>query len=671
MNTVSFEDTKLPAAYHSGPSRPTSIPLDQRYFIAWDGEGMNLRGPNRPQNYVLFGASTGDSISSRQLKTFEILDLILDVGRRNPAGIHVGFAFNYDTNMIVQSLSSTALTMLHRDGWINLNRKNGSRYRIAVRAGKSFQVTRFEPEWNPETNKNARCTVTIFDIFTFFGVSFVKTAEAMLGKDIEGMDIVREGKAARKDFQYEDIGYVRKYWDAEIELVRLVAEELRRRLYGAGLRIREWHGPGALASYANKEHGTKEHMDITSDEIRRAARYAYAGGRFELYKVGRVRGPVYGLDINSAYPFAIAQLPSLQGGYWQYVERPTNVQTFGVYRIRLAQHVGFDRPPGPLFHRDERHNISYPWLVEGWYWSPEAARMVHHPQAELLEGWEFVHNESEPFAWVRDVYGKRRLWQQQGNSSEWSLKLLLNSLYGKMAQRVGWDEKRGRIPPWHQLEWAGWVTSYCRSMLYNMIRRIPWDQLIAVETDGIYTTMDPSSLGVTASKELGGWSVDVYDELVYIQSGLAWLRSGESWDSKRRGLDANTFTLSQCVEYTKSLQPGVRWDSYHGQQTRFITLGAAVHQANGDGGKLKGRHCVWRTTEKRVLPGEHGKRIHMPHLCSGCDSGATAWEAPHDLVIRSQSQVGVMSTQHSIPWEGKDNAEWRDYQQGEGEPYRD
>lgn len=670
MNTISFEDAKLPAAYHGGVSRPASVPLDDRFFIAWDGEGMNLRGVGKPQNYVLFGASTGDSITSRSLHTFEILDLIIAVGRRNPGGIHVGFAFNYDTNMIVQSLSSVALGMLHRDGWINLTRKDGSKYCITVRPGKSCRVTKYEPGYDREQNPHAKHTVTIFDIFTFFGTSFVKAAEAMLGTDVEGMDIVREGKAARKDFEYEDLDYVKKYWTAEIEMVRLVAEELRRRLYDVGLRIKEWHGPGALSSFANKQYGTKEHMAVNNDEIRKAARYAYAGGRFELFKVGRVTGPVYGIDINSAYPYAISQLPSLSDGEWRYVEYPKRVVDFGVYHIRFTQHAGFDTRPGPLFHRDERHNISYPWLTEGWYWSPEAARMMHNPHAKVIAGWEYIHNESEPFAWVRDTYEQRRAWKDEGNSSEWALKLLLNSLYGKMAQRVGWDEKKGRIPPWHQLEWAGWVTSYCRSMLYSVIHRIPWSELVAVETDGIYTTMDPSALGITANRELGGWSIDEYDELMYIQSGLAWLRDSDGWHSKRRGLDANTFTLEQTMVYVRSLEPGVRWDSYRGKQTRFITLGAAVHNANGDGGKVKARHCVWHTSEKRVLPGEHGKRIHMPTMCGACDVNASAWEAPHDLVIRSMARAGVMSQQHSIPWEGMDDAEWREYDSSEGEPYR-
>jgi Tat protein secretion system quality control protein TatD with DNase activity len=48
------------------------------------------------------------------------------------------------------------------------------------------------------------------------------------------------------------------------------------------------------------------------------------------------------------------------------------------------------------------------------------------------------------------------------------------------------------IPPRsHCLPLAGWVTSYTRAMLYNVLRQVPRDRLIAVETDGIYMTHDP------------------------------------------------------------------------------------------------------------------------------------------------------------------------------------
>jgi hypothetical protein len=659
------EDVDNFVSYHKGRnSRPDRIPAHQRRFIAWDGEGMNLNGDNKPQFYVLFGCSTGDVIKGRGLGTFEICDFILRIGAENPDAIHVGFAFTYDMNMIVKSLHPNNLKYLHENGYCRLKTKEGQTYVLQMRRGKWFSVSKYGVSYDRKRNPHDKTTVRIFDIFGFFTCSFVKAVSEMLGPDAPGMDIVREGKAQRQDFRYEGMEYVEKYWQAEIALLAQVAEELRRRLYGAGLQITSWHGPGALASYTMKTHGIKAHMSVCPDPVREAARYGYAGGRFELFKAGRIEGPVYSLDINSAYPYAISQLPSLTEGEWHHVSAPARVARFGIYRIRYRRRAGFTHDPGPIFHRDVRGNISYPHIVEGWYWSPEMARVWNSPYVEIIEGWEYLGGNTRPFSFVREMYDKRREWKAAGNPQQLALKLCLNSLYGKMAQRVGYNEKTGRIPPWHQLEWAGWVTSYTRSMLYGVMARIPWENLIAVETDGIYTTLDPATLGIADSQELGGWESDTYDEIIYLQSGLAWLRKGDEWTAKRRGLDPDSMTLEASVNYAKSLGANIAWTPYTAKSTRFIGLGAALSSNT----PVKVKHCRWETNDRLIMPGEKGKRIHFAPSCRACAEGLSAYDMAHDLVIRSRSMVGEMSYPHDIPWEKTEQTvEWREYAEAMGE----
>ncbi len=646
--------------YHKGrPSRPTAIPLEQRKFIAWDGEGINLSGEGKPQSYVLFGCSTGDKIIAPGIHTFDLLDFIVEIGIKHPDAFHIGFAFGYDSNMIIKSLNESNLSYLHKNGFVKLKRPNGDRFCITYRKGKSFTVSRYKSQHNRAKNSYAKHTVRIYDVFSFFTTSFINAVEKLLGNEAEGLDIVREGKALRNDFTYDQIDYITKYWLAEIKLLSALAEELRRNLYGAGLRIKDWHGPGALASYVLNQNKIKQHMMRNNDEIRLASRYAYAGGRFEPYKVGRVLGPVYGIDINSAYPYGITQLPSLTEGEWVHESNPKRIAKFGIYHVVLNHSVGFAKPPGPLFHRDEYHNLSYPWLTDGWYWSPEVIGLIHSSKVHILEGWHYIGSKTKPFEWVRDMYNTRQEWKRKGFSSELALKLCMNSLYGKMAQRVGWDEKNNRIPPWHQLEWAGWVTANTRATLYDVMKQIPWKDLIAVETDGIYTTYDPAKLDIKVSKELGEWDITEYEEVIYVQSGLAWLKSAKGWEDKRRGLDANTFTLQQCQEYIQTLEANTIWKPFMGKSSRFITLGQALNSE----APTKVKHCVWETNDREISPGETGKRIHLPTNCSACESGHSAWEKPHDLVIRSLTQIDVMSVPHSIPWEDKDDeqVEWRQY----------
>lgn len=506
-------------------------------------------------------------------------------------------------------------------------------------------------------------------MFSFFTCSFIKAYEDLIGNV---PDIITKGKAGRSTFSVEEFGDVVKYWTVEIQMLKELANELRKRVYGAGLRIKDWHGPGALASFAMRANGIKQHMARSNDDVRMAARYAYAGGRFELFKIGRIEGPIYGIDINSAYPFAIAKLPSLSDGEWCHVDRSDihkklsdchALPPFGLWKLRLRDRDkgGFAHEPSPLFHRDLDHNISFPWYTEGWYYSHEAYLAYQHG-AEIVEGWFYQSSAEKPFAWITDMYETRRDWKRRGLSSQLALKLCMNSIYGKLAQRVGYDPEKGTLPPWHQLEWAGWVTSYTRAMLFSIIRKIPYQDLVAVETDGIYTTADPSSLGIVDSKELGGWEVSEYKEMMYVQSGLAWfMDSNGEWHTKRRGLDSGSFTLDDCRDYLSTLAPGAPWNPFVGNTTRFVGLGQALASK-----WFTQRHCVWETKPREINPGSTGKRIHVHRMCRACRDGRTALETAHDLVISSRSTLDIRSVPHSIPWEQEVGRKaWRDMQTAE------
>lgn len=663
---------EMAPSYHAKKSdRTVDSQLDLKEFIAWDGEGVNLRGEGKPQSYVLFGNSEDYIANPRGLDTFQCLDFIIDIGIRYPKRTHVGFAFTYDSNMIVQSLSPVTLAKLHQQGWVRIANSDGEKYVITFLRGKYFRVTKQFIGYNRKTNPNAKITVCIYDIFSFFNCSFIRAYEDMIGPI---PDVIERGKAERGNFHIDAFDEILYYWSVEIQLLKKLVEELRKRVYNAGLRINEWYGPGALASYALKQHQTKKHLVETNEEIRKAARYAYAGGRFELFKVGRFSGPIYGIDRNSAYPFAISQLPSLIDGEWEHVIQPTRLAKFGVYRVALKKFAGFTLIPGPVFHRDKEHNITFPWITDGWYWGPEA---FHAQQlgATIVEGWEFHGYSLKPFTWIADMYDQRREWKLRGISAQLALKLCMNSIYGKLAQRVGYNPETGRRPPFHQLEWAGWVTSHTRADLFALLKKIPNEHLISVETDGIYTTYPPEKLGIKAGPEIGAWSITEYEELMYVQSGLAWMKGEDGWLGKRRGLDSckrghtvtqcdcpEVFSLARCRNYLASLQPlpdrHTRWPVFEGCTTRFIGLGQALQSS-----PVLASHCVWETRPREISVGSTGKRIHVPQLCRGCKAGSSAYDVPHDLVVNTMAVLDPYSYPHDIPWEESEgHPRWRLYE---------
>jgi hypothetical protein len=322
----------------------------------------------------------------------------------------------------------------------------------------------------------------------------------------------------------------------------------------------------------------------------------------------------------------------------------------------------FIKQPGPLFHRSEAGNVTFPPRTTGWYWTPEVKAMlahVDHRSITITEGWEYIGWQSRPFSeFVPEYFDRRRAWKSAGVGAEKAIKLALNSLYGKMAQRVGW-ERTGGAPTWHQLEWAGWVTSFTRAALYDVLARIPWQDQIAVETDGIYTTATPESLGIDHSKALGEWEIKEYDELLYLQSGVYCLRAGGEWTSKYRGLNPGALSAQDMAEYLQTCKPGEPWEPITGPDTKFIGYQTALARSRKNHERFHDQHRHWVTIpDRKIDVGSVGKRVHRN--CRTCKDQLTAYEYPHDLTIASAAFKDWQSTRHHIPWRDDDQEpEWR------------
>lgn len=621
--------------------------IRNRQFICWDGEGAKLGGEGKPQNYILFGNCLGDYITGRDLTFKQIIDLIIKTEEANPDSWHVSFAFTYDVNQIVKHLSRPQHIRLHSTGELAY----GSYY-ISWQRGKVFQVTK-------RYKDGRKTTATIYDIFSFFASSFVKAVKQYLGSTPE-LEVVEAGKEKRMAFssmsELDDL--ILPYWKTEITLMHKLVDALRERLYEADLFITKWHGPGALASYAMKKHGIKHHMQKTPPAVNRAAQHAYAGGRFELYKAGRYQGPIYSLDINSAYPHVISNLPSLQGAEWEHISHPTSMDLSytGLFRVKWPRLHLFAKEVAPGFYRDKFDRIFYPPQVDGWYWTSEARDIFRTGQrydvTPIFEEAYILSTDIDemPFRWVRDVYQRRANWKKLGIPAQLSLKLLLNSMYGKMAQRIGWNEDTKEPPNWHQLEYAGLVTSEVRSRVWNALMQFNWRDIIAVETDGIYVTQNPRELDFNIGDGLGQWEIGEYEEVVYLQNGFYFLRDKNgNLTSKYRGLDPGSVDYDSIRNLLRSISdPRDRWPSIIGTTTRFITLGAA----NPIYANYREKFCTWEEMKDREIEIGVGKRVHIPENCEACHMDRGPWDSLHDLCIGiHQPTDSGISKPHPLPWE--------------------
>lgn len=682
-HTADPELAKMRKARHeaSRPPRQRTVPVRQRRVIAWDGEGIKLSGPRHPQHYVLFGCSADTDNPlvidgpKDDLDFYRLADYIVSIGDRYPKAIHVGYFFKYDHNMIVKSLPWPMKAALYEKN--RCRAKHGIyTYAVSWIPGKSITISR------KITGSKRGTSVTIDDIGPFFASSFVSAYTRALkpAADDATWRVVVEGKAMRADTTYDDMETVARYWRAEIVALEQLAVWFRDLMCDAGFPLTKWYGPGALANLLRKRHSLGAHewggkVDNMPPEVHDASKRAYFGGHVEQFQAGRIIGPVYLLDINSAYPAAFAGIPSLRkGGEWRHVtgfptDRPP--QEFSVWQTcYMDRRTPAPARPQPLPHRDPRKEITYPPMVRGWYWLPEmyaaryAARMTG-ASVQVVEGWEWWPAREPkveyPWSFMHDMYVTRARLKAQGNPLEMPFKLGLNSMYGKMAQRAGWDQETHAPPRSHTLPIAGYVTAWCRARMMKVIQdilRVNPDGVIAVETDGVFTTVPPEQLGITPSAELGAWSCDVYDELMYVQNGVYLLRRGDKWVKvKARGMSVKAMTPELMSEYLHSLAPGEAWEPLRlAQGEVFVGLGAAIARATTTKGqiawpKANALHCRWQPQEKDVVPGQRGKRRHFgTDGCPACASGFTAYEAPHTLRATGH-MLGLLSMPYQLPWE--------------------
>lgn len=645
-------------------------PLADRTVVAWDMEGMNLSGDNKPQHPVLFGNSRDidNPLISRRLGMFSMLNYIIDTGKRYPYALHVGYGFRYDATMILQDLDVRFLARLWKKNHVRfIDWSTGDSWNIGLIPGKKLTITK-------RYKHGGKHTVIIQDYSSFFGgKKFLTAAADLLKNELSEEDrrVIAHGKAERGSNLWADLPEVRHYWEREIVLIQRVFEKFRDVMYQAGFALREWYGPGALANYINSVHDIRPKIaaaQVTSGvmplEVHEASKVAFSGGRFELFQAGRIKGPVYGIDINSAYPFALTLIPSLDPsvGRWRHETNPNTIRRFGFYRVKFNANFAkpFEKRPMPLFWRDRRGLITYPNKSYGWYASPETRMVQGMPGVQILDGWYWDSDETEfPWEFLRGMYATRQKLGKQ-NLLSMPFKLGPNSLYGKYAQTIGWDEKAGLPPKSHALPVAAWITSFCRAQLWSVMRQIP-GKVVAVETDSVYTTVDPSTLKLEIGDSLGQWSISQYEEMMYLQSGMYHTMNNGEWTGTRsRGMHATDFPAEMAESYLRSLEPGVDFGKMVVPvKPRFIGIGAALATPNP-----KASLAVWRASEREIGFGDTGKRRHVSKACQECADGYTPYDKPHRLVVSSQSDGRVMSHPRALPWEQKHTDEIQEIRDG-------
>lgn len=567
---------------------------------------------------------------NRRLGSGECLEFLTNQARFfGKKAIYISFAFGYDATHILRDISSREIARAMANDQTIWGRYG--RYFIKYYHRRLLHIIRVKDPKNPfKTTSNGQKTfdtdvsMRIWDTFGYFQCSFIKALALWGIGTTEEQATIKKGKEQRGSFNEVNTQEIIDYNTLELKLLNQMMEKVREAAQNIDIILNRYDGAGSVAAAIYKKELPKDYIRSIelSDELDTVGHYAYFGGRIETIQYGNASGSrytrgIYRSDICSAYPSVIAELPDLHTALWHHYSGQTDVfRSFALYKI----HWKFKRayPFYPFPYRERTGNVSFPREGYNWVWGAEllaaqTSGILDHCTLKIEEYWTYERNnqgnteatpagnessdiissDSYPFQFIRRYYThrqaiKRRIQagiaESNDNGVSLIIKLGLNSLYGKTAQRIGYDKEKHQRPSFYNILYAGYITAVTRSKLFSAAfpKR---DTIISLATDGILST---EPLDVDEGIELGQWECDTFDGIVHVQSGVYWLKQGEKWIEYSRGIDKVTsqeYIIERVQSVLTKWTNGETHTDYHlhrliGLKAAFISPQYWHHRGN-------------------------------------------------------------------------------------------
>lgn len=599
----------------------------EKSFVAIDSEGVST-GDGR-HHLILVAASTGEYIVAKSgaigITRDEVLAWLLTLADNHPNSIFIIFGGSYDVNMWLQGTMRHAISNIWRWGpraaiTLPLPLLDDGKPIYAIKYMPRKKVTIYDfsehPIYRPSKDNpidesvvipkqpkkgvNYTRSITIQDVSSYWQCSFLKALTVTI-PDYNEHELARieAGKKERSFFTVDQLPEILLYTQAELRALVRMMDILRGGIYRAGYRPLAWYGPGPVARAVLRAHRVPKSANPA--EVEAIALHAFFGGRIELIRYGDIKGPIYNYDINSAYPDVVKDLPDLTRGEWHH---STTSEIYGAdiacYHISFVCRITDDKPFGAFPYRDSKGSVFFPVSGTGWYWQPEVLAAVDSGVDIMVHAsyrWIPSPDHNPPFVWMEALYAKRLVAKLEGsNGLQLALKLVMNSIYGKLAQSRGVNPLKGT--GYTNFVLAGLITSTTRARLYRTACMFP-GSVVAFATDGVYML---KALELNLSNTvLGAWTETVYDAITIVQAGVYWIKKTSSeiglgtWQMKCRGIIMPTED-DDIIRYRaialNGLLAGLASVTYPAR--KFIGMGAAL------AAKDFRCWCTWQNETKEI-----------------------------------------------------------------------
>jgi hypothetical protein len=480
------------------------------------------------------------------------------------------------------------------------NRTEYEGYRITYIPKKMLIISRI---------KGRKGAIHLYDASQYYGnKSLNSQAEKYLGE--KKLDTV-SGEEIGKSREYYDKNYdeIVKYCKKDAKLTLKLAELSMKNVRKLGFNPSNPISPASISRKYQRKRGfpapLKEvvNMELKANAI---ALLAYKGGIFATYQRGMFNQPLYDYDVNSCYPNIMINLPDWRDGEFEFIEgnEPEKYE-YGWILVEVdseylphqdGEHYTVKEIYENIGEWDMRYTakkVTYPTglrvmviTTDEYRWLKEEGEKIKYLGEGM--GWaRKTHNYPNPFAWMKEMFKKRKDFKKTDPALAQTMKLLMNSLYGSTVQR-----KNG-IGDLSNFCYGSYITGRARKQMFNVVkanRKV----IINIATDGLLSTEKLSeSENFVVGDNLGEWEYHEYTKGLVIGNGIRqlWLADG-SFETHARGI-----TSDRSYDLMSHLKKRRHEWNFPVEKTRVIQLGTMVNAHL----KWKKEHLNTFVKQSRIL----------------------------------------------------------------------
>jgi len=310
-----------------------------------------------------------------------------------------------------------------------------------------FQYKKFKIHYIDKkklTISKGKHSISLYDIMQYYDEKKLVTAYRInIKKDLDSEYLQTKEKRNEftKHYYSRHKKLIRRYCTIDCKLTRELAEHWIDTFFKVFLFYSaNWISSGYLAEKVLINNGV--YIPLFNEapfEVQELSRNSFYGGRFELISRGFI-GKCHIYDINSAYPYSLTKIPDITKGRWFSGNKIHHEAELGFFFIEASIDDSVRICPFPF--RKKNGTICYPCgKFRTFVTLQELQMVVGDPkiQYKILDSHQFIPNKNctYPFnEFIQTEYYKRQELQNKKDPLQQAIKVVLNSIYGKTAQRT-------------------------------------------------------------------------------------------------------------------------------------------------------------------------------------------------------------------------------------------